>query len=163
MKWVILLKEYYETLPQKLDEVDCSVILPSIAIPLYGTPLYFRLKDEGRLIDNDLSHYEGDHVLFRHKNLTAEEIFEAYIKVNKIFYSWKNILRRWLRFIRKQSIQESIPQFILKVVISTIIYFKLSIFQKHHAKERVFNRVKSKRKVELNKLKYEYCKSPVAV
>ena len=156
-------KEYYETLPQKLDEVDCSVILPSIAIPLYGTPLYFRLKDEGRLIDNDLSHYEGDHVLFRHKNLTAEEIFEAYIKVNKIFYSWKNILRRWLRFIRKQSIQESIPQFILKVVISTIIYFKLSIFQKHHAKERVFNRVKSKRKVELNKLKYEYCKSPVAV
>ena len=101
-------KEYYETLPEKLDEVGCNVILPSISIPIYGTPLYDKIKSEGRLIDEDISHYEGDHVLFRHNNLTEEEIYEAYKRVNKIFYSWKNIFRRWIKFVKKQSVQESV-------------------------------------------------------
>ncbi len=141
-------KDYYETLPEKLEEAGCNVILPSISIPIYGTPLYHKIKSEGRLIDEDITHYEGDHVLFKHNNLTEFEIYEAYIRVNKIFYSWKNIFKRWVKFIRKQSVQESVPQFILKVVISTIIYFKLSVFQKHHAKERVFNKAKKPRTEE---------------
>ena len=141
-------KEYYETLPEKLDEVGCSVILPSISIPIYGTPLYDKIKSEGRLIDKDISHYEGDHVLFKHNNLTEEEIYEAYIRVNKIFFSWKNIFRRWIKFMKKQTIQESISQFILKILISTVIYFKLSIFQKHHADERVFSKSKEDKSFE---------------
>lgn len=132
-------KEYYETLPQKLEEVGTCVILPSISIPIYGTPFYDKVVSEGRLIDYDISHYEGDHVLFKHNNLSEEEIYDVYKRVNKIFYSWKNIFKRWLKFISKQSVQESIPQFILKIAITTIIYFKLSIFQKHHAQKRVFN------------------------
>jgi hypothetical protein len=48
-------------------------------------------------------------------------------------------MRRWLRFIKKQRVKESYPQFILKTVITTFIYFKLSIFQGHHARKRVFN------------------------
>ena len=132
-------KEYYETLPQKLEEVGTCVILPSISIPIYGTPFYDKVVSEGRLIDYDISHYEGDHVLFKHNNLSEEEIYDIYKLVNKIFYSWKNIFKRWLKFISKQSVQESIPQFILKIAITTIIYFKLSIFQKHHAQKRVFN------------------------
>jgi radical SAM superfamily enzyme YgiQ (UPF0313 family) len=139
-------KEYYETLPEKLDEVGCNVILPSISIPIYGTPMYYKIKSEGRLIDEDISHYEGDHVLFKHNNLTEDEIYESYRRVNRIFYSWKNIFRRWIRFIMKQSVQESILQFILKLIISTIIYFKLSIFQKHHAQERVYEVQKFKKK-----------------
>ncbi|MCW8812062.1 MAG: DUF4070 domain-containing protein [Chlorobium sp.] len=143
-------KEYYETLPEKLEEVGCNVILPSISIPIYGTPLYDKIKSEGRLIDEDISHYEGDHVLFRHNNLSEEEIYKAYKRVNKIFYSWKNIFRRWIRFVKKQSVQESIPQFVLKVLISTVIYFKLSIFQKHHAQERVFHKNLSTNKTKLS-------------
>ena len=141
-------KEYYETLPEKLDEVGCSVILPSISIPIYGTPLYDKIKSEGRLIDKDISHYEGDHVLFKHNNLTEEEIYEAYIRVNKIFFSWKNIFRRWIKFMKKQTIQESISQFILKILISTVIYLKLSIFQKHHAEERVFSKSREDKSFE---------------
>ena len=143
-------KEYYETLPEKLDEVGCNVILPSISIPIYGTPLYHKIKSEGRLIDDNITHYEGDHVLFRHNKLTEEEIYEAYRRVNKIFYSWKNIFRRWIKFLRKQSVQESVPQFLMKVLISSVIYFKLSIFQKHHAVERVYDTKKTKIKKALN-------------
>jgi radical SAM superfamily enzyme YgiQ (UPF0313 family) len=156
-------KEYYETLPEKLDEVGCNVILPSISIPIYGTPLYNKIKSEGRLIDEDISHYEGDHVLFRHNNLTEKEIYEAYRRVNKIFYSWKNIFRRWIKFVKKQSVQESVPQFILKILISTVIYFKLSIFQKHHAEERVFNKVESKKKSDTGIRHGQIIEHPITV
>jgi hypothetical protein len=94
---------------------------------------------EGRLLDDDISHYEGDHVLFKHNNLSEQEIYDAYKLVNKIFYSWKNIFKRWVKFIFKQSVQESVPQFLLKIAVTTVIYFKLSIFQRHHAQKRVFN------------------------
>lgn len=146
-------KEYYETLPQKLDEVGVSVILPSISIPIYGTPFYNKAKAEGRLLDDDLSHYEGDHVLIKHNNLSEKEIYDAYTRVNKIFYSRKNIFKRWVKFISKQFVQESIPQFILKIVITTIIYYKLSIFQKHHANVRVFKKLKSRVKRQTRKTK----------
>jgi radical SAM superfamily enzyme YgiQ (UPF0313 family) len=138
-------KEYYVTLPEKLDEVGNAVILSSISIPLYGTPWYYQVLAEGRITDYDISHYEGDHVVFKHKNLSEEEIYDAYKRVNKIFYSWKNILNRWLRILRKQSLQdyETIPEFLLKILILTFIYFKLSIFQKHHAQKRVFNQSKT--------------------
>lgn len=130
--------EYYETLPEQLDDVGTCVILPSISIPIYGTPLYHQVAAEGRIVDEDLSHYEGDHLVFQHKYLTEEEIYSAYKRVNKIFFSWRNIFRRWLKFMSKQSVRESLPQFALKIVLTTFVYFKLSIFQWHHAKRRVF-------------------------
>jgi hypothetical protein len=128
---------YYRCLPELLDEVGTTVILPSIAIPLYGTPLYRQVVAEGRLTDMDLSHYEGDHLLFRHKHLSAGEIYDAYREVTLGFYSWKNIVRRWMRFVRLQSVQESLPGFVLKVLIATGVYFKLSVFQRHHGLIRI--------------------------
>ena len=128
---------YYRRLPELLDEVGTTVILPSIAIPLYGTPLYRQVVAEGRLTDTDLSHYEGDHLLFRHKHLSSSEIHDAYREVTLGFYSWRNILRRWMRFVRLQSVQESLPAFALKVLIATGVYFKLSVFQRHHALVRI--------------------------
>jgi hypothetical protein len=131
--------EYYDTLPQKLEDVGTCVILPSISIPIYGTPFYDKVVSEGRLLDDDISHYEGDHVLFKHNNLSEHEIYDAYKRVNKIFYSWKNIFKRWIKFMSIQSVQESIPEFLLKIAVTTVIYFKLSIFERHHAQKRVFN------------------------
>ena len=137
-------KDYYETLPEKLNDVGTCVILPSISIPIYGTPWYRQVAAEGRIADTDLSHYEGDHVVFRHRNLTAEEIYAVYKRVNRIFYSWGNIVRRWVRFLRKQSIREPLPMFALKILVTTFVFFKLSIFQRHHALHRVFPELQSR-------------------
>lgn len=131
-------EEYYQTLPDRLEEVGTSVILPSISIPIYGTPWYHQVVAEGRLIDMDMSHYDGDHLLFKHPRLSEQEIIEAYKRINRLFYSWTNILKRWLRFLRKQSIQEPLLEFFIKLVVTTGIYFQLSIFQRHHAQQRVF-------------------------
>ncbi|HSQ74688.1 MAG TPA: radical SAM protein, partial [Bacteroidota bacterium] len=128
---------YYQKLPGLLDEVGTTVILPSIAIPLYGTPLYKKVVAEGRLEDTDLSHYEGDHLVFRHRHLSPEHIWNAYETVTTGFYTWRNILRRWWRFMRQQARTESLPQFAFRLFISTAIYLKLSIFQRHHAQIRI--------------------------
>ena len=130
-------EEYYRRLPVLLDEVGTMVILPSIAIPIYGTPLYRKVVQEGRLVDADLSHYEGDHLVFRHKQLTPEQIHEAYRTVVLGFYRWPSILRRWWRFMRMQERHEPLPRFLFRLVISSGIYFKLSIFQRHHALIRI--------------------------
>ena len=132
--------DYYETLPQKLEEVGVNVILPSISIPIYGTPLHKKMVDENRIIDNDITHYEGDHVLFRHKHLTEEQIYYYYERTIKIFYSWKNILKRWWKFASMQTFDGSLKEYLLKTVLGSVIYFKLSIFQRHHAQERVFDK-----------------------
>lgn len=130
--------DYYATLPERLDKVGTCVILPSISIPIYGTPLWGEMVAENRIVDENLSHYEGDHLVFRHKHLTDEQIHEAYRRVNRTFFSWKNILRRWLRFMSMQRMHETSPQFILKLLVTTFVYFKLSIFQRHHAQKRIF-------------------------
>jgi radical SAM superfamily enzyme YgiQ (UPF0313 family) len=138
--------EYYDSLPARLDDVGNAVILSSISIPLYGTPWYNRVLYEGRITDFNNTHYEGDHLVFKHKSLEDYEIYAAYKKVNRHFFSWKNIFRRWKNIIKMQSIQEyeNIPEFLLKVGMLTFIYFKLSIFQRHHAQERVFKSVRQK-------------------
>jgi radical SAM superfamily enzyme YgiQ (UPF0313 family) len=137
-------KEYYETLPERLDDVGTCVILPSISIPIYGTPWNQQVVAEGRITDNDISHYEGDHLVFRHHHLSPDEIYEAYKNVNRFFYSWKNILRRWWRFVRLQTVRTPVDLF-LKVVLGSFIYFKLSIFQRHHAQHRVFPALESRK------------------
>jgi radical SAM superfamily enzyme YgiQ (UPF0313 family) len=139
-------KEYYETLPARLNEVGNAVILSSISIPLYGTPWYNRVLYEGRITDFDITHYEGDHLVFKHKTLEDEEIYAAYKKVNRLFFDWQNIFRRWKNIIKIQRKQEfeNLPEFFLKIIMISFIYFKLSIFQRHHAQERVFKSVKQK-------------------
>jgi len=142
--------EYYNRLPEMLDNIGVCIILSSIAIPIYGTLLYLKMEAERRIIDYDISHYEGDHVVFSHKHLTKEEIYNVYTKINKIFYSPYKILKRWLKIIANQSFQESITQFILKILVLTFVYFKLSIFQKHHAQKRIFGELKSKQSIGHN-------------
>jgi len=128
---------YYATLPERLAEIDVSAILPSISIPLYGTPWYAQAEAEGRILDYDLSHYEGDHLVFRHPKLAEEEIYAAYRFVTGKFYAWSNIFRRWWKFVLRQSKQESLPEFLLKLLVTTFVYFEISWFQKHHASHRI--------------------------
>ncbi len=132
--------EYYETLPERLREVGTCVILPSISIPIYGTPWYDQVLAEGRITDTDLSHYEGDHLVFRHPRLDPAGIHEAYERVNREFFSPREIVKRWWRFITKQEKTESLPAFLLRLAICTAIYFQLSVFQRHHAQVRVWSK-----------------------
>jgi radical SAM superfamily enzyme YgiQ (UPF0313 family) len=129
---------YYEGLPEKLDEIDPSSILTSISIPIPGTPFHKLVKAEGRIFDYDLSHYEGDHLVFRPKKVTPEEVFEAFRRINRHFYSWKSVFKRWWRFIKVMKTKGSLGWRLFRPLLLSSILFKLSIFQRDHAQKKVY-------------------------
>lgn len=129
---------YYQSLPKKLDEIDPSSILTSISIPIPGTPFHKEVESEGRIFDRDLSHYEGDHLVFTPKRVSPEEVFEAFRRINRYFYSWRNILKRWRRFISTMSSTGNLLWRFLRPLLLSVIFFKLSIFQRDHAQKKVY-------------------------
>lgn len=131
-------QEYYEELPRQLERVDPSAILVSVAIPIPGTPLHKQMEAEGRIFDHDLSHYEGDHLVFHPKQVSPEQVYEAAREVNRKFYSWRNVARRWWRFTSTFLGNRENKHRVLGALMTTVILFKLAVFQRHHAKVRVY-------------------------
>jgi radical SAM superfamily enzyme YgiQ (UPF0313 family) len=130
---------YYDRLPQKLDEIDPSSILLSISIPIPGTPFHREVQSEGRIMDQDLSHYDGDHLVFKPKKVSSAEVYKAYTRINKHFYSWKNIFKRWWRFIKTMSSSGSVMRQLLRPLFVSFVFLKLSVFQRDHARKKVYS------------------------
>lgn len=130
--------EYYQGLPERLDEIDPSSILTSISIPIPGTPFHKEVEREERIFDRDLSHYEGDHLVFKPKRVTSDEVFKAFRRVNKHFYSWKSILKRWWRFVTTMSPKGNILWRLFRRLVISVVFFKLSSFQRDHAQKKVY-------------------------
>jgi radical SAM superfamily enzyme YgiQ (UPF0313 family) len=130
--------EYYAELPRKLEQVDPSAIFISISIPIPGTPFHRLVESEGRIEDRDLSHYEGDHLVFRPKTVSREDVMRAFVGLNRTFYSWRNIARRWWRLVRAYWQGGRRGNWLLRVGLLSGVLFNLSLFQRHHAREKVY-------------------------
>ena len=63
----------------------------AIAVPFPGTALYKRLKAEGRITTENWSLYDGQHVVFEPKHMTAAELLERTRKAWKKTYSYGSI------------------------------------------------------------------------
>jgi len=86
---------------KSFDEVRDFVLtskidLPRFAImtPFPGTPLFNRLKSEQRILHEDWSKYDGQHVVFQPTTMTPEELQIGHERVWKEVYSWRSISRR---------------------------------------------------------------------
>lgn len=66
----------------------------AIAVPFPGTALYKRLKSEGRITTENWNFYDGQHVVFEPKNMTATELLENTRRTWKRTYSYASICRR---------------------------------------------------------------------
>lgn len=130
--------QYYESLPSELENIDPSVILLSISIPIPGTPFHDKARAEGRIIDDDLSHYEGDHLVIMPKRVTPEQVFEAFQNINRTFYSTRAMLRRWWRLISSYRTARNPFAWCFHAAVMTYVYFQLSTFQRDHAEQRVY-------------------------
>ncbi|RMD04072.1 radical SAM protein [Clostridium autoethanogenum] len=104
-----------------LDEDDVSVfkntlewivknkietVTSHILTPYPGTKLYSSLMEENRIVDFNLSNYNTAHVVYKPKNMTAEELYKGYLWIYKEVYTFKNIVRRlpkskkqWIPFL----------------------------------------------------------------
>lgn len=137
--------EYYATLPERLDEVGPTAALISIAIPIPGTPLARAVEAEGRIFDPDLSHYEGDHLVFLPKTVSPDDVFDIFERLNQTFYAWPAIVRRWWRLMRDYlGAGDDVARW-WRAALLTFVFFKISVFQRDHARQKVYGVTRANR------------------
>jgi radical SAM superfamily enzyme YgiQ (UPF0313 family) len=75
-----------------------NIELPTFTIltPFPGTLLRKRLEEEGRVFDNDWSHYDMSHVVFKPKKMTSQELQQGYLWAQKYACAPRSILKRLL-------------------------------------------------------------------
>jgi radical SAM superfamily enzyme YgiQ (UPF0313 family) len=76
--------------------IDAAIDLPRFAIltPFPGTPLHHRLDREGRILTKDWQLYDGQHVVYRPKQMTPRELQAGHEKAWRDVYSYASIARR---------------------------------------------------------------------
>jgi len=79
----------------KIDLADFCILTP-----FPGTPLFEKLKKEGRIFEKDWSKYTMRNVVFEPKNLTPEELLEGVKRMYIEFYSTQNTVKRIFRGLK---------------------------------------------------------------
>ena len=64
-----------------------------ILTPYPGTKLFLDMENEGRILTKNWDHYDTREVVYKTKNLTAQELKEGYDWAYKEFYKWSNIIK----------------------------------------------------------------------
>jgi radical SAM superfamily enzyme YgiQ (UPF0313 family) len=86
-----------DTFAETVEFVQTAHIdLPRYAIltPFPGTPLYWRLKREGRLLTEDWSLYDGQHVVYQPYQMSPQELLARTEWAWKQTYSLRSIAKR---------------------------------------------------------------------
>lgn len=72
-----------------IDAVDFNIL-----VPFPGTPLYDQFEKEKRILTKDWKKYTGEHIVFKLKNMSEEELIDGINRVTKRYYSISNFLRK---------------------------------------------------------------------
>jgi radical SAM superfamily enzyme YgiQ (UPF0313 family) len=80
-----------------LDRTGIDSVQVNILTPLPGTPLFQDMRDAGRIVDTDWSHYDFRHVVFRPQGMTAEELQAGADWLYAQFYRLDRIVLRFVR------------------------------------------------------------------
>ena len=102
-------------------EIDAAEF--NILTPLPGTPLYYKMEREGRLLTKDWSKYTQAQVVFQPKQMTPEELYEGTKKVICEFHRPIRMLKRWSR-LPKLSLTTSTITSMIGMDISRKIWYK---------------------------------------
>ncbi len=80
--------------------IKSGIDLPEFYVltPYPDTVLYKNMKKEGRIVDEDWSHYDNTHFhylpVFQPKNMSREELREGCLYADKAVYKFTNVIRR---------------------------------------------------------------------
>ena len=78
-------------------KLNIDTIQFMILAPLPGTPVFFEMRDSDRLLHTDWSKYDAHHVVFKPATMNPETLQIEPLKAMKRFYSWKYILKHFIR------------------------------------------------------------------
>lgn len=83
-----------------IRELEIDVADFCILTPFPGTPLFNKLEKEGRILTKDWSKYNMKDVVYKPKNMTAEELLQGIRKMYFEFYSTPYTIKRIVRSLR---------------------------------------------------------------
>ena len=71
-----------------------SVPRVHILTPVPGTPMYAEMESDNRIINHDFNRYSGGQVVYRPKNIKAEDLQKNYWKLYEHLFRPASILKR---------------------------------------------------------------------
>lgn len=84
----------FERTVEFVDRVKIDLPRYAVMTPFPGTAAYHRLRRDGRLLHEDWSLYDVEHVVFQPKQMSPERLQEGLQWAWKQSYSWRSIGRR---------------------------------------------------------------------
>jgi len=78
------------------EQTRLDAVLFSILTPFPGTRLYRKMKAEGRILTDDWARYDMNHVVFRPRGISVEELQQGFNWAYSRLYSWPSIAKRLL-------------------------------------------------------------------
>jgi radical SAM superfamily enzyme YgiQ (UPF0313 family) len=66
----------------------------TVCTPFPGTPFFSRLRQEGRILTENWALYDAQHVVFRPKNLTVEQLASGHQRAWREAYRFRHIVNR---------------------------------------------------------------------
>lgn len=93
--------DYLHRLPDLADEIGVDLPVFSLAAPIDGTPFHREMKEAGRLLDgNILGGMDGVHLLYKPRDVSADELELALFECMRRGYRRGRVLRRVARAAR---------------------------------------------------------------
>lgn len=87
-------KETFDATLKWIVDNKIETVTSHILTPYPGIKLYDDMLKAGRITDFNLSNYNTANVVFKPKNMTADELYNGYIDIYNKIYSFKNIIKR---------------------------------------------------------------------
>ena len=87
-------KDVFERTVKMCEEAKIDLPRFSVITPFPNTKFYEDLEQEGRIVERDWSLYDVEHVVYKPKNMTKEELEEGISWAWKKAYSWRSIIKR---------------------------------------------------------------------
>lgn len=81
-------------LPRRVDRLGLDLCRFSVLTPYPGTPLFDRLKRQGRILTEDWSRYTQHNAVFKPANFTPERLDALYRIIWREAYTWRRVFKR---------------------------------------------------------------------
>jgi radical SAM superfamily enzyme YgiQ (UPF0313 family) len=86
--------EVFDVAHDFLTRSKAAFFQACVMTPYPGTPVFNKLRAEGRILTDDWTRYDASKVIIRPENLSPADLLEGYNKMKYHFYSNKSILQR---------------------------------------------------------------------
>lgn len=86
--------EVFDVAHDFLTRSKAAFFQACVMTPYPGTPVFHRLRSEGRILTDDWTRFDASKVIIRPENMSSEDLLAGYNKIKWHFYANKSILKR---------------------------------------------------------------------